>query len=611
MSRSSLFAELRRRNVLRAGVLYIGAVWALAQGISQLGPSFDMPVWFTRWFVVAGVIGFPFAMLLSWFFQWTPQGIRRESLVETDASIAHSSGRKLDFAIIGVLSIAVVLLLANNFVPRKDTAVAVASIGQSIAVLPLTNASSDKDEQYFSDGLSEDLITALSQFSELRVISRNSSFQFRDSRDDAKIIGAKLGVAHLLEGSVHRAGDEVRISAELVHVADGTTLWSQHYDRPYKDLFKLQDEITDAVAAALKTRLLTVAGAAVQSDRPPSGNLDAYNAYLQGVFYTRRNTLEDFRKASEQYAAAVQLDPRYAFAEAQLSSSLSVMASAFLEGDSAQQTYAQARTAANNALALDPKLAAAHVARGNMLAFADLNWVGAEAEFRVAVQLAPSDGQAAFSLGTMVATLGHPEEAAELTRRALQTDPRNTGWFYWLSVYLQSLGRLDEAEQAIRRAIELQPAATVTHQQLATIEIQRGRATLALQAALLEPPGMWQDIALAMALQIGPDRAAADAAVNRIMDTDPGSAAYQIADVHALRHDPDRMFEWLDRAWASHDTGVHRLLYDPFVAPYRKDPRFAAFCRKVGLPTPAELDAAAGAPTGSPTSKEGSVAPGK
>ncbi len=511
-----------------------------------------------------------------------------------------------------MLSIAVVLLLANTFVPHKDTAIAVASIGQSIAVLPLSNASSDKDEQYFSDGLSEDLITALSQFSELKVISRNSSFQFRDSKDDAKTIGAKLGVAHLLEGSVRR------VRATRCGSAPNWYTWPTER-LCGRSTTTVRTRICSSCRTrspmpsrpSLKARLLTAAGAAVQSDRPPSGNLDAYNAYLQGVFYTRRNTLEDFRKAIEQYAAAVQLDPRYAFAEAQLSSNLSVMASAFLEADSAQQTYAQARTAANNALALDPKLAAAHVARGNVLAFADLNWAGAEAEFRLAVQLAPHDGQAAFSLGTMVATLGHPEEAVELTRRALQTDPRNTGWIYWLSNYLQSLGRLDEAEQAIRGAIEMQPAATVTHQHLATIEIQRGRAEQALQAAQLEPPGMWHDIALAMALQIGPDRAAADAALGRIMDKNAGSAAYQIADVHALRRDPDRMFEWLDRAWASHDTGVHRLLYDPFVAPYRKDPRFAAFCRKVGLPTPAELDSAAGAPTGSPASKEGIVAPGK
>jgi serine/threonine-protein kinase len=313
------------------------------------------------------------------------------------------------------------------------------------------------------------------------------------------------------------------------------------------------------------------------------------------MFYTRRSTPDDIRKAIEQYARAVELDPHYAFAEAQLAINAALLGSAFLEGQSAQQSYAQARTAANNALALDPKLAAAHVARGNVLAFADLNWVGAEAEFRTAVQLAPSDGQAAFSLGSMTATLGNPAEAIELTRRAVATDPRNTGWIYWLSVYLQAVGRLDEADMTIRGARDMQPTAVALNEQIAAIEVQRGRFEQALQAAQMEPPGMWRDIALAMAQQIGPDEAAADAALQTATARD--GTAYQVAEIYAMRHDPDHVFAWLDRAWGNHDTGVHRLLYDPFIAPYRNDPRFAAICRKIGLPTPAEIEATRDAST--------------
>jgi len=198
-SRGFLF-ELRRRNVLRAGVLYAGAVWALAQGISQLGPAFGAPDWVTRWFVIACAIGFPFWIAFAWYYEITPQGIKRESEVAPDPSVTHSTARKLDFAIIGVLALAVVLLVTDRFVSHKGATIAVPD--KSIAVLPLVNESGEKDQQYFSDGLSEDLITALSQFAGLKVISRNSSFQFRDSSDDAKTIGAKLGVAHLLEGSV-------------------------------------------------------------------------------------------------------------------------------------------------------------------------------------------------------------------------------------------------------------------------------------------------------------------------------------------------------------------------------------------------------------------------
>ncbi|MBS0192969.1 MAG: tetratricopeptide repeat protein [Proteobacteria bacterium] len=602
----SFLAELKRRNVLRAAALYIGAAWALAQGVSQLSPALGLPDWVTRWFLIAAAIGFPFAMAFSWFYEWTSKGIVRESEVATDASITRETGRRMDRWIFVVMALAIVLLLTNQFVVRKDATTravgpAVAAIiDKSIAVLPLANESGDNDQQYFSDGLTEDLITALSQFNGLKVISRNSSFQFRDSKDDSQTIGRKLGVAYLLEGRVRREGGNVRITAELVKAADGSNAWSQNYDRPYGDLFKLQDDITHAVAGELKAQLLPTPGAVVQSDRPPSGDLDAYNAYLRGVFLTRVNTPESWRKAIEQFGAAVAIDPHYAYAQAQSANYSAQLGSAFLTGDEAQQAFAQARTAANKALATDPKLAAAHVARGIVLALADLNWVGAEAEFRLAIQLAPKDGLAVFSLGTMTATLGHPAEAIELTRRALASDPRNTGWSYWLSVYLASLGRFDEAEQVILALIQMQPKAVATHQQLAAIETQRGRFEQALQAAQQEPPGMWQDIALAMARQIGPDRASADAAIKSLVEKHPDSAAYQIAEIYALRRDTDSMFKWLDRSWANRDTGVHRLLYDPFIAPYRNDPRFAAFCAKIGVPTPEQIDAVA-APADAPS----------
>lgn len=591
---SGLFTELKRRNVLRAGLLYTGAVWALAQGIAQLGPSVGAPEWITRWFLVAAAIGFPFWIAFAWFYEFTPQGLKRESEIAPDDSIAHSTGRKLDFWIIGVLAVAVVLLLTNQFVLRRDatsTADAQAVAAQlakvpdkSIAVLPLGNASGDEGQQYFSDGLSEDLITALSQFDGLTVISRNSAFQFRDSTDDARTIGAKLGVAHLLEGSVRRAGDTVRITAQLVNTADGSTLWSQRYDRPYQDLFALQDEITRAVAAALKARLLTAAGA--QDDHPPSGNLAAYNAYLQGNFYSTRGTEADMHKAIDAYATATRLDPRYAQAWVAMSYEWSGLATSFLAGVPAQQAYAQARSAADTALALAPDLAAAHRARGNLFLTADLNWTAAEAEYRRAVELAPNDAGAKSSLGSLLATLGQPGQAVELNRPALAANPLSAFRHYWLASYLLALGRLDEATQAIGKAIELQPGTPGLHTGLAIIEILRGDARAALAAARQEPEGIWRNVALALALQIGDDRAAADAALKTLIDTQADESAYQIAEVYALRQEPDAMFMWLDRAWASRDPGVSLLLYDPIVLRYRDDPRFAAYCRKVGLPWP-------------------------
>ena len=455
----------------------------------------------------------------------------------------------------------------------------------------MTNESGDKDQQYFSDGLSENFIVALSQFSGLKVIGRNSSFQFRDTKDDSKTIGAKLGVATLLEGSVQHAGNAVRISAELIHASDGSTIWTQSYDRPYKDLFALQDEITQSVAGALKTKLLSSDTAATQTDRPPSGNLDAYTAYLQGNFYSERNTEADLRKAIDAYTTATRLDPKYALAWAWLSRTRTSVAAQFLGGTAAQQTYAQARSAANMALMLEPSLSAAHAARASLLEEADFDWTDAESELHRAAQLAPTDGRTMNTLSALLAARGQPEQAVALTRQALATDPLRAGLYTWLARLLSGLGRLDEAEQAVRKAIELQPAAASYREKQAIIAIQRGDAKAALAAAQAEPAAGWQDAALALALQIGDNRAAADAALKNLIDKDGSASSFQVAEVYALRKDPDNTFVWLDRAWVARDSGIANLLIDPFLLRYQHDPRFAAFCKKVGLPTTTEAKA--------------------
>jgi TolB-like protein/Flp pilus assembly protein TadD len=490
----------------------------------------------------------------------------------------------------GLLAVVAAVVVALGYVALKRSKPAAQLAGSnSIAVLPLANESGDASQQYFSDGISEDLITALSQFPGLKVIGRTSAFQFRDSKEDSRSIGAKLGVAHLLEGSVRRSGEVVRVSAELIDTADGSTQWSERYDRPYKDLFALQDEITRAVAGTLRTKLLPGEHAAGQSERPPSGSLEAYNALLQGRFYISRLTEADTRKAIESYTQATQIDPRYAVAWSELSRAWTFLGYEFLEVAPMQEAFARGRETADRALALSPELAAAHLARGEAIQLADFNWRGAEAEFRHAMELVPNDGEAKLLLGGQLAIFGELEPAIELTRQALATEPLRARWYNWLSNYLSGLDRLDEAERAIRKAIELQPAAAVYHVQLVTIEIQRGNAQAALATAQQEPPGVWQDIALALARQIGSDRQAADVALRTLIDKDANGFAYAIADIYAVRDDAKATFEWLDRALSNRDPGITNLLYDPFILRYKDDPRFAAFCKKVGLPTPAEV----------------------
>jgi TolB-like protein/Tfp pilus assembly protein PilF len=492
-------------------------------------------------------------------------------------------------AAVATAAVALYCLIERPWIARPPPPAAFAAPAHSIAVLPFVNMSGDQSQQYFSDGVSEDLIVALSQFPGLKVIGHTSSFQFRDSREDSRKIGAKLGVAHLLEGSVRRSGDLVRVSAELISTADGSAVWSERYDRPYKEFFALQDEITRAVATALRTKLMPGEHAAAQSDKPPSGSLEAYNALLQGRFYFSRITEADFRKAIEYYTQATELDPNYALAWSWVSRAWSNLSADFLEGAPAQNAYAKARTAADRALALSPDLAFAHLARADLFEFADFDWHGAEAEYRQALAVAPNDASAQFGLGQLLASLGDVDQAIELTRQTLTTEPLRANVYYWLGTYLLGVNRLDEAERAIRRAVELQPTAQSFHVQLAIIEIKRGHAQAALAAAQQEPPGAWNDAAIALARQIGADPAAADATLRTLIEKNASLAPYQIAQVYALRNDSKETFAWLDRAWSDRDAGIGYLLIDPFILRFRDDPRFAVFCRKVGLPAPGEV----------------------
>jgi Flp pilus assembly protein TadD len=261
----------------------------------------------------------------------------------------------------------------------------------------------------------------------------------------------------------------------------------------------------------------------------------------------------------------------------------------FHELSQMREEFKSARRAVDRALALAPELALAHVVRGNLLQESDFDWPGAEAEFHRAIELAPNDGEVKAGYGYQLATTGKLEPAIDLTRQALATEPLRADFYDLLAMYLTDLDRLDEAERAIHQAIELQPTGSLSHKLLAVIKVQRGDAKGALSAAQQEPPGYLRDVALALAYQIGGDRAAADLALKNLIDSAANITPYQIASVYALRNDAEATFRWLDRAWDQRDNGVAHLFLNPLFRHVKDDPRFAAFCRKLGLPTPAEV----------------------
>ncbi len=585
----NFFAELKRRNVYKVAVAYVVVAWLLIQVATQVFPFFNIPNWIVRLVVLFAIIGFLIAVVCSWAFEITPEGIKLEE--DVDRRIKRKTGRKLTVLIVIVAAMAAgVTLFRFQHLPQTTEAAkqplpAVAIESKSIAVLPFENLSDDKQNAYFAEGIQDEILTQLGNIAELKVISRTSTQRFKDSTDDVRTIAHQLGVANILEGRVQKSYEQVRVNVQLIDAKKGVHLWAETYDRTLNDIFAVEAEIARNVAKILKAKLT---GAAERSlAARPTENPGAHELYLQGSYYNDHGTEADYRKAIDCYQGAIRLDQNYALAHTGLASSLNNLARKFLSGAEAQKAYADARAAGDAALALDPDLAVAHTARAFSFE-SDFKWTEAEAEYRRALQLSPNDDAVKTALASLLATRGRPDEAIELARQELANDPLCASCYHWLSTYLCSLGQLDEAEKAMRRAIDLQPGHADFYTQLTVIAVLRGDAKAALSAAQKEiAAGGWQEIALALAQQISGDPVAAAAALKALIDHQPDDAAYQIAQIYALRKEPDRVFEWLERAWSNRDPGIGELLYDPFLLRYKTDPRFATFCHEVRLPPPA------------------------
>jgi TolB-like protein/Flp pilus assembly protein TadD len=459
---------------------------------------------------------------------------------------------------------------------------------KSIAVLPLVNSTGDPANEYFSDGMSEEFISSLSRLQELKVVGRTSSFQFKGKSDDSKTIGEKLGVYYLLEGSVRKSADRVRIAVALIKSGDGANVWSETYDRELKDIFAVQSEIAGAVAKQLKVALLGHNGQAAQlatAATPSNRNVEAYNALLQGNFYFNRRTAEDTRKAIGYYEEAIRLDPRYALAYAKLSIAALNLVNSYISSatNEGQEAIARARELAKTALGLDPNLADSHLAQGRILELFDFNFAGAEAELRRALELAPQNPAVTSNLANLISDLGRLDEAAALAQRAIVLDPLRAASHYDLAIDLIALGRSDEAEAALHKSVELQPQSAQNYCYLAIIQILRGNSGAAVELAKQETDPFWHTYALALAHFAHGDRAEADAALKKMIDEYADAAGSQIATVYALRKEPEKMFEWLEHALTTHDGGVIELLFNPFLRAYKDDPRFIAFAQKVGV----------------------------
>jgi serine/threonine-protein kinase len=586
---SDFWERLKQRKLVQWALAYVAGAFALLQGADIVAQQFAWPEGVRRGITLALILGFFVTLVLAWYHG--ERGAQKISGVELlMLALLLAVGGGLMWRFVGVSPNRISADANPPVVPAASAMPAVDA--KSIAVLPLVNASGDDKQQFFSDGISESLIIALSQVPGLTVIGRNSSFQFRDGKADSRSIGEKLGVARLLGGSVQHVGDLVRISVELVDAPTGRALWSQRYDRQYADLFTLQDDITAAVAGVLKSKLLGDAPTA-QSDRPPSGNIEAYNALLEGNFQAAKLNADGFRDAIPLLDRAIALDPDYALAYAKRATArIGLINVSGAIGARRIEDARPARADVERALALDPGLADAHSAAGWLASVIDADRAAAEAAYRRALALQPDLSNALNGLSDGLWMAGRYPEAIDVIRKALRADPLSASSYARLAGLLTQAGQWDEAEAASRKVLEIRPDAWFGRNDIARLAILRGDAEMAVREAVAIAPGRVRDAMLALARQIAPDRAAADEALNAFIEKHATDDSSSVAEMYALRGEPDRMFDWLQRGLAAGDPGAKELWASPFMTRYRGDPRFAAYCSEAGIATPAEADAA-------------------
>ena len=574
----SLFAELRRRNVFRAAILYVGGVWALAQGIAQLTPVVGAPEWVARWFLVAAIIAFPLWIAFAWFFEFTPEGVKLERDIAPGESITHHTGRKLDIAIIVVLAVAVVLLLTDRFVLHHgvNAEALTASIPEidkdpSIAVLPLTNMSEDKGNEYFSDGISEELLNLLAKVPKLRVIARTSSFSFKGKDTSIQDIARALQVAAILEGSVRKSGDKVRITVQLIRTKDGSHLWSESYDRQLDDIFKVQDEIAANVVGKLRITLL---GSVPTAHRV---NPKVYPLMLQADALVSQSTTASLALALALYQEALAIAPD----ESRLWSGLGRL---YFSRRAGPEDIRRAIEAQQKAVVLDPDDALAYSRLGFNILRSQNDMVAAASHFQRALALDPANVKVIGNTGTFMQSLGRLDEAIPLFDYVAVQDPANPIAYFNVGTINFYARHWDQAIASFRTALKLSPSFTTAHFFLGVaLLLGKNDAAAALQEFEAEPAEEMKLTGLAIAQHALGRAAESDAALATLTASHAEGAAYYTATVYAYRGEHDRAFEWLDRAVVDHNQNLFTVASEPQFDRLHDDPRWLALLRRLGL----------------------------
>ncbi len=571
--------------------------WLVTQVLEVLLDSFGAPGWVMKTVLVLLAAGFVFAIFFSWAFEMTPEGLKRETEVDRTKSISAETGRKLDYTIIAVLVLALGYFAWDKFVlgVSRDAAlveaakqeaagqviaepVASAVTDKSIAVLPFVNMSGDPENEYFSDGLTEELLNALARIEELKVTGRTSSFAFKGKEDDLRVIGKALGVAHILEGSVRKANNRVRITAQLIKVDDGYHLWSDTFDRELDDIFAIQEEIATMVVKELASTLLgDSTGPLVHLG---TTNAEAYEAYLRGryIFNRRPDDVQVQNQAEELFQQALDLDPNFTLAWFGHFSVLDFRQRG--GGIDYQQGAVQLRELADKIVAMDPELAEGYIASGRA-ALVEMRWSEAEAAYRKALSLSPGNIDATTHLSGLMSLVTRKDEALELALKALALDPLNLPTLGNLAIKYNLLGRCDEGKKIVERALILAPDASRFHGRVGNcLLLHQGDYAAAIEWFEKEPVSFKKFTGLAIAYNKLGQHDKAQYYLDELIASNGEAASYQYGQIYAQWGETEKALDALEYAWDIHDTGVVLLNMDSFVDPLRDEPRFIALMEK-------------------------------
>jgi adenylate cyclase len=584
MKIDNFFAELKRRNVYKVAITYAVVAWLLVQAASILLPTFEAPAWVMKVFVVFLALGFVTSVTISWAFEATPEGLKRTENVPLDAVLPTWSPRKFATFIVAVAVIAAGLLAFNLFRTKPSTppTTAMSNTNKSIAVLPFLNMSADKADEYLSDGMTEELLNVLTKVKGLRVPGRSSSFAFKGKNEDDifRKVGEQLHVNPVLEGSVRKAGDKLRITAQLMNVADGYHLWSETYDRDMKDILAVQSDVAKRVVQALQVEL-GVDEARVLAKKPTE-NPEAHRLYLLGRYHFAKFTRAGWTNAIHYFEQALQVDPNFALAYCGLADTYGWAGGQIMAG---REAWAEEMELAQKALALDPNLAEAHLAMGTAL-FSMLGPHASEKELDRAVELNPNLALAYDQYGWTFAEMGRLDDAIAAEKKALELDPLNTFLNTDLAFFLYWARRYEDAITQIRKTLELDANNGFAHSVLGWCLIWKGskaEARAEFQTATMLDDLPWYVGSLGYGCAIAGDRAKAEQVLRELEElakqryVSPANRATVCLGLG----ENEKALDWLEKAYEDRDPIFWWIKGDQLYDSVRTEPRFQALMRKI------------------------------